>query len=99
MVGRVALKTCKGHSSALLCVCKAIEEGLIYTVQDLINPGLAFIHSAGFAARLNPLKGVEHNARQYIPWADAEIQARHRDLFSVRGGTISTGSLHQKELY
>ena len=89
----VALKTCKGFSSALLYVAKAVEEGMVYTVQDLTNPGLSLIHSAGFAARIHPLKGVEYNARQYIPWADEPIQAAHPDLFTVRNGWISTRSI------
>ncbi|MCD6335368.1 MAG: mandelate racemase/muconate lactonizing enzyme family protein [Candidatus Latescibacteria bacterium] len=89
----VALKTCKGFSSALLYVAKAVEEGMVYTVQDLTNPGLSLIHSAGFAARINPLKGVEYNSRQYIPWADEPIRAAHPDLFTVRNGWISTQSI------
>ncbi|MCK5733199.1 MAG: mandelate racemase/muconate lactonizing enzyme family protein [Candidatus Latescibacteria bacterium] len=89
----VALKTCKGFSSALLYVAKAVEEGMVYTVQDLTNPGLSLIHSAGFAARINPLKGVEYNSRQYIPWADEPIRTAHPDLFTVRNGWISTRSI------
>jgi len=89
----VALKTCKGHSSALLYVARSEEEGMPYTVQDLTNPGLSLIHSAGFAARIRPLMGVEYNSRQYIPQADPEVQHRHRGVFTVTEGRISTESI------
>ena len=89
----VALKTCKGHSSALLYVAKAEQEGMVYTVQDLTNPGLSLIHSAGLAARIRPLMGVEYNSRQYIPHASPEIQRQHRGLFAVIGGRVSMESI------
>jgi len=89
----VGLKTCKGHSSALLYVAYAREHDLVVTVQDLTNPGLSLIHSAGLAARIDTLMGVEYNSRQYLPNASPELRAKHPDLFTVRGGRIRTGSL------
>jgi L-alanine-DL-glutamate epimerase-like enolase superfamily enzyme len=89
----VALKTCKGHSSALLSIAKASAAGMIYSVQDLTNPGLAFVHSAGLAARTSPLKGVEYNARQYLPHSQADVQNLHQPLFAVQGGYIRTDSI------
>ena len=89
----VGLKTCKGHSSALLYVALMREKGLIYTVQDLTNPGLSLIHSVGLAARISPLRGVEYNSRQYLPWSCPEVRALHMTLFTVRDGMIHTGSM------
>jgi len=89
----VALKTCKGHSSALLYIAKVAKKGLFYTVQDLTNPGRSFVHSAGLAARSFPMMGVEYNSRQYLPHSDEDIQRKHRDLFVVRGGKIRTDSI------
>ena len=89
----VGLKTCKGHSSALLYVAYAHEHDLVVTVQDLTNPGLSLIHSAGLAARIDTLMGVEYNSRQFLPSAAPELRAKHPDLFTVRGGRIRTGSL------
>jgi hypothetical protein len=66
---------------------------MLYTVQDLTNPGLALVHSAGLAARSFPVRGVEYNARQYIPWAAQKVQRAHETLFRVRGGRIRTESL------
>jgi len=90
----VALKTCKGHSASLLYIVKAAEARMLYTVQDLTNPGLALVHSAGLAARSFPVRGVEYNARQYIPWAAQKVQRAHETLFRVRSGRIRTESLN-----
>lgn len=90
----VALKTCKCHSSALLLMAKAEEAGVPYSVQDLTCPGLALVHSAGFASRINPIKGFEYNARQYLPLAFPEVQGKYEELFNVRNGFIRTGVLN-----
>jgi hypothetical protein len=84
----VALKTCKGHTGALLTAAKTAAAGKIYSVQDLTNPGLALIHSVGMAARLSPLKGVEANARQFIPQANETIEdpAFQAGLVNIRDG-------------
>lgn len=89
----VGLKTCKGHSSALLYVAKAREQNLVVTFQDLTNPGLSLIHEAGFAARIDTLMGFEYNSRQYLPHEQPEVVAAHRPLFEVRDGQVSTESL------
>lgn len=90
----VALKTCKCHSSALLLMAKAEEAGVPYSVQDLTCPGLALVHSAGFASRINPIKGFEYNARQYLPLAFPDVQEKYEELFNVRNGFIRTGILN-----
>jgi L-alanine-DL-glutamate epimerase-like enolase superfamily enzyme len=85
-----ALKTCKGHTGALLTIARTAEAGKVYTVQDLTNPAYAYIHSVGLAARSRPLMGVEANARQFIPAASAELAARFPRLFTLRNGEIET---------
>jgi hypothetical protein len=90
----VALKTCKTHSAALLLVAKAEESKIPYSVQDLTCPGLALIHSAGFAARTNPIMGFEYNARQYLPFAFAETQKKYPEIFKVKEGRVRTGILN-----
>lgn len=89
----IALKTCKGHSGALVFASKAMQEGIPYSIQDLTNPALALIHSVGLAARLSPIKGVEANARQFFP-ATSQRHARvHPKLFKLSAGCVSTESL------
>jgi len=89
----IALKTCKGFSSALLSMVRAKQEGLLYSVQDLTNPGLALLHSVGFAARISPLKGVEANSRQFMPSASEREAVVHPGIFRPTGGELSTESL------
>jgi len=89
----VAIKACKWHSSSLIYISKMEHLGIPYSIQDLTCPGLALVHSASLAARSNPIKGFEYNARQYLPFAYPEIQKRHETLFKVKDGKISTESL------
>lgn len=89
----VALKTCKGQSFTLLSLAKCRNLGMMYSVQDLTNPGFSLVQSVGLASRIWPVKGVEYNSRQYIPLADREIQMTHEDVFEVRKGHVGTASL------
>ena len=89
----VGLKTCKGHSSALLYVAWAKAKGMVLSVQDLTNPGLSLVHSAGFSARIDTIMGFEYNSRQYLPRSAPEVRERHRTLFEVREGRVSTETL------
>jgi len=86
----VALKTCKGHTATLLMIAKTAEAQKVYSVQDLTNPAYAYIHSVGLAARTSPLMGVEANARQFIPAANAEVAKRFPRLFTLRNGEVET---------
>ncbi|MHB0875288.1 MAG: enolase C-terminal domain-like protein [Anaerolineae bacterium] len=86
----IALKTCKCHSHALLFAALASEAGVPYTVQDLTNTGISLVHSVGFASRLNTLKGVEANSRQFFPASNAPEVAVHPHAFQPVDGMIST---------
>jgi len=94
----LAVKTCKWHSSGLLYVAKMQRYGIPYSVQDLTCPGLALVHSASFAARTSPIMGFEYNARQYLPFTYQSVQDRHKTLFRVRNGKISTETLESTGL-
>ncbi len=85
----VALKTCKGQTNCLLYLAYAAEMDKFYTVEDLTNPGLSFVHSAGLAARSRPMLGIEYNARQFLPTVCEDIQRRQSSIFAVRNGLIS----------
>ncbi len=89
----VGIKTCKGHSSSLLYVAKALQAGMVLTVQDLTNPGRSLLHSVGFAARIDTLMGVECNSRQFIPWSEPDFRSRHQPLFTVTDGNVSTETI------
>jgi L-alanine-DL-glutamate epimerase-like enolase superfamily enzyme len=89
----VALKACKGQSQALLMAAAAQRYGMFLCVQDLTCPGASLIHSAGLAAHVPGVAAIEANARQFIPAANREWEARYPDIFIVRDGTMRTGVL------
>ena len=89
-----ALKTCKGHTEALLTLARAELEGLPYSVQDLTNPSIALLQSVGFAARTDCLVGVESNARQFVKdYASEKERRTHPGIFTIRGGVADTTTL------
>ena len=89
----VALKACKGQSHAMLMAAAARKYGLFITVQDLTCPGASLIHSAGIAARVPGNAGIEANARQFVPAANAAWEKRFPGLFTIEAGLMRTGQL------
>jgi L-alanine-DL-glutamate epimerase-like enolase superfamily enzyme len=89
----VALKTCKGHSQALLMAACAQRDGLFLCVQDLTCPGAAFLHSAGLAAHIPAVTAIEGNGRQYCPGSNVAWAAKYPAVFKPRDGMIATGLL------
>lgn len=89
----VALKACKGQSHAMLMAAAARKYGMFLCVQDLTCPGASLIHSAGIAARVPGNAGIEANARQFVPAANAAWEQRFPGLFTIRNGLMHTGQL------
>ena len=89
----VALKTCKGHSKALLMAAAAHNFGLFTAVQDLTCPGASFLHSLGLAARIKGVAAIEGNARQFCPAANREWAHRHPNSFTVVDGAVAASNL------
>jgi L-alanine-DL-glutamate epimerase-like enolase superfamily enzyme len=89
----VALKACKGQSHAMLMAAAAQKFGMFLCVQDLTCPGASLIHSAGIAARVPGNAGIEANARQFVPSANAAWESRFPGLFTIRDGLMNTGQL------
>lgn len=89
----VALKACKGQTQAMLMAAAAQKFGMFLCVQDLTCPGASLIHSAGIAARVPGSAGIEANARQFVPSANAAWESRFPGLFTIRDGAMNTGQL------
>jgi L-alanine-DL-glutamate epimerase-like enolase superfamily enzyme len=89
----VALKACKGQSHAVLMAAAAQKFGMFLCVQDLTCPGASLVHSAGIASRVPGNAGIEANARQFVPSANASWDARFPGLFTIRDGVMHTGQL------
>lgn len=89
----VALKACKGQSQVLLMAAAARKHRMFLCVQDLTCPGASLIHSAGLAAHIPGVAGIEANARQYLPEANREWDRRFPGVFQIRDGYMKTGGL------
>jgi hypothetical protein len=89
----VALKACKGQSHSLLMAAATRRYGMFVCVQDLTCPGAALVHSAGIAAWVPGVAGIEANARQYVPAASLGWERRLPGIFRVTDGTMHTACL------
>lgn len=83
----IAVKTCRGHSFALASAARAHAHGMQLVMQDLTNPGYAAIHSALLASRLPVTNGIELNAAQFTPDANADWLPRLAPLLAPLDGT------------
>ena len=89
----VALKACKGQSQAMLMAAAGQKYKMFLCVQDLSCPGASLIHSAGIAARVPGVSGIEANSRQYLPSANEPWKDKFPGLFAVRDGRLHTDAL------
>ncbi len=90
-----ALKTCKGHSAALLEIAWCHLTGHEYTLQDLTNPNLGAVQAAGLAAHCDTRNGVELNVMQYVPASSWQAAEQVPGLFHVRDGVHRLEDLAQ----
>ena len=81
-----ALKTCKGHSFILVAAAWARQNGMLVSLQDLTNPGLALIHAALFAAHVPTINDVELNSPQFTPSANLPWLPKYKTLFAPHNG-------------
>jgi L-alanine-DL-glutamate epimerase-like enolase superfamily enzyme len=89
----VALKACKGQSHAVLMAAAARKYKMFLCVQDLTCPGASLIHSVGISAHVPAVAGIEANARQYVPAANARWVDRFPGIFRVSDGYMRTAEI------
>jgi L-alanine-DL-glutamate epimerase-like enolase superfamily enzyme len=89
----VALKACKGQSQAMLMAAAARKYKMFVCVQDLTCPGASLIHSVGISAHVPAVAGIEANARQYVPAANAPWEQRFPGIFKVTDGYMRTADI------
>jgi hypothetical protein len=70
----------------LVCAAWANQNGMLVSLQDLTNPGIAAIHAALAGAHLPTINGVELNSQQFTPAANAGYADRLPGLFYPSGG-------------
>jgi L-alanine-DL-glutamate epimerase-like enolase superfamily enzyme len=88
-----ALKACKQQSQAMLMAAVGQKHKMFLCVQDLTCPGASLIHSAGIAARVPGVAGIEANARQYFPAANKGWDQKFPGIFKITDGSMQTGVL------
>ncbi len=71
----------------------AQKYGMFLCVQDLTCPGASLIHSVGISAHVPAVAGIEANARQYVPAANAPWAARFPGIFEVKDGHLRTDDI------
>jgi L-alanine-DL-glutamate epimerase-like enolase superfamily enzyme len=89
----VALKACKGQSQAVLMAAAGQIHKMFLCVQDLTCPGASLIQSAGLAAHVPGVAGIEANAREYVPAANQPWQERFPGIFKIANGRMATETL------
>jgi L-alanine-DL-glutamate epimerase-like enolase superfamily enzyme len=88
-----ALKACKGQSQAVLMAAAGQIHKMFLCVQDLTCPGASLIQSAGLAAHVPGVVGIEANAREYVPAANEPWMKRFPGIFDITNGRMATESL------
>lgn len=89
----VALKACKGQSQAVLMAAAGQINKMFLCVQDLTCPGASLIQSAGLAAHVPGVVGIEANAREYVPEANKPWAKRFPGIFDITNGRMATETL------
>jgi L-alanine-DL-glutamate epimerase-like enolase superfamily enzyme len=88
-----ALKACKGQSQAVLLAAAGQIQKMFLCVQDLTCPGASLIQSAGLAAHVPGVAGIEANAREYVPAANEAWTKRFPGIFDITNGRLATETL------
>jgi len=88
-----ALKACKGQSQAVLLAAAGQIQKMFLCVQDLTCPGASLIQSAGLAAHVPGVAGIEANAREYVPAANDAWTKRFPGIFDITNGRLATETL------
>ncbi|HEX4770783.1 MAG TPA: mandelate racemase/muconate lactonizing enzyme family protein [Bryobacteraceae bacterium] len=88
-----ALKACKGQSQAVLMAAAGQIQKMFLCVQDLTCPGASLIQSAGLAAHVPGVAGIEANAREYVPAANDPWKKKFPGIFDITNGRMATETL------
>ena len=94
----LALKACKGQSQAMLMAAAGQKHKMFLCVQDLTCPGASLVHSAGLAAHVPGVSGIEANSREYVPAANKPWVERFPGLFRISDGMLVTAALTHRGL-
>jgi len=84
------VKSPKGLSHMILMASVAGKEKIFLCGGDMSCPGAALIQTTNLQARVPTITSVEANARQYLPQANKDWEARFPGIFHVTDGMLRT---------
>jgi hypothetical protein len=77
----------------LLMACVAGKQKIFLAGGDMSCPGAALIQTASLQARVPGISSIEANARQFLPAANKDWEARFPGLFRITDGMLRTEEL------
>jgi hypothetical protein len=87
------VKSPKGLSHMILMTSVAGKEKIFLCGGDMSCPGAALIQTTNLQARVPTITSVEANARQYLPQANKQWEARFPGIFRVTDGMLRTAEV------
>ncbi len=87
------VKSPKGLTNMLLMACVAGKQKIFLAGGDMSCPGAALIQTASLQARVPGISSIEANARQFLPAANKDWEARFPGLFRITDGMLRTEEL------
>jgi L-alanine-DL-glutamate epimerase-like enolase superfamily enzyme len=92
------VKSPKGLTNMILIACVAGKQKIFLAGGDMSCPGAALIQTASLQARVPGIASVEANARQFLPAANRDWEARFPGMFRVTDGILRTEELNKAGL-
>jgi L-alanine-DL-glutamate epimerase-like enolase superfamily enzyme len=92
------VKSPKGLTNMILIGCVARKRKIFLAGGDMSCPGAALIQTASLQARVPGIASVEANARQFLPAANKQWEARFPGIFRVTDGFLRTAELNKPGL-
>jgi L-alanine-DL-glutamate epimerase-like enolase superfamily enzyme len=87
------VKSPKGLTHMILMASVAGKHSIFLAGGDMSCPGAALIQTASLQARLPDVASIEANARQFLPAANRDWEARFPGMFRVTDGVLRTNEL------
>jgi L-alanine-DL-glutamate epimerase-like enolase superfamily enzyme len=87
------VKSPKGLTNMLLIASVAGKQKIFLAGGDMSCPGAALIQTASLQARVPGITSIEANARQFLPAASKDWEARFPGMFRITDGMVRTEEL------
>ena len=92
------VKSPKGLTHMILIASVAGKQKIFVAGGDMSCPGAALIQTVSLQARVPGITSVEANARQFLPAANKEWEAKFPGMFRITDGMMRTAELNRPGL-